>query len=124
MAVRSAIARWEGDLRGGGGTMALGSAAFEGQYSYRSRFEDGAGTNPEELIGAAHAGGFTLGLPHMLAQGAHTPHTVAHSQTRGPTRATPRPGSRRRRAFTSSPSTACRRSPGSSSPPRATCPRS
>ena len=76
MAVRSAIARWEGDLRGGGGTMALGSGAFEGQYSYRSRFEEGAGTNPEELIGAAHAGCFTMALANMLAEAGHTANQV------------------------------------------------
>ena len=49
MAVRTANARWEGSLREGRGTMALGSGAFEGQYSYSSRFEEGTGTNPEEL---------------------------------------------------------------------------
>ena len=55
MPVRNADARWEGDLPNGKGTMRLGGGAFEGQYSFSSRFEDGAGTNPEELIGAALA---------------------------------------------------------------------
>jgi organic hydroperoxide reductase OsmC/OhrA len=50
---RSATARWEGGLQDGKGTMRLGSGAFEGQYSFSSRFEEGTGTNPEELIGAA-----------------------------------------------------------------------
>jgi len=76
MAVRSAIARWEGDLRGGGGTMALGSGAFEGRYSFRSRFEDGTGTNPEELIGAAHAGCFSMALANMLAEAGHTANRI------------------------------------------------
>jgi len=56
--------------------MALGSGAFEGQYSFRSRFEDGTGTNPEELIGAAHAGCFSMAFSNMLAQAGHTPTSV------------------------------------------------
>ena len=68
MAVRSASAVWEGDLRGGSGTMSLGSGAFEGGYSFRSRFEDGEGTNPEELIGAAHAGCFSMALSAELGK--------------------------------------------------------
>jgi len=71
MAVRTANARWEGALREGRGTMALGSGAFEGQYSYSSRFEEGTGTNPEELIGAAHAGCFSMALAHALAEAGH-----------------------------------------------------
>src|SRR6266478_8256381 len=55
MAKRTASAVWEGTLREGKGTVKLGSGAFEGQYSFASRFEEGTGTNPEELIGAAHA---------------------------------------------------------------------
>jgi osmotically inducible protein OsmC len=51
--------------------MALGSGAFEGQYSYSSRFEEGTGTNPEELIGAAHAGCFSMALAHILAEAGH-----------------------------------------------------
>ena len=72
MAVRTANARWDGALREGSGTMALGSGAFEGQYSYSSRFEEGTGTNPEELIGAAHAGCFSMALAHTLAEAGHT----------------------------------------------------
>jgi osmotically inducible protein OsmC len=56
--------------------MALGSGAFEGQYSFRSRFEEGPGTNPEELIGAAHAGCFSMAFSNMLAQAGHTPKSV------------------------------------------------
>src|SRR6266508_1343512 len=55
MPARTATARWEGGLQQGKGTVRLGSGAFEGQYSFSSRFEEGTGTNPEELIGAGHA---------------------------------------------------------------------
>jgi osmotically inducible protein OsmC len=74
--IRESHARWEGDLRQGKGTMALGSGAFEGQYSFGSRFENGTGTNPEELIGAAHAGCFSMAFSNMLAQAGHTPTSV------------------------------------------------
>lgn len=77
MAVRTATAKWEGALRDGAGAMALGSGAFEGRYSYRSRFEEGPGTNPEELIGAAHAGCFSMALANMLAQAGHAPQRVS-----------------------------------------------
>lgn len=80
MAVRNAEAEWQGDLKSGKGTMKLGSGAFEGPYSFQSRMEDGAGTNPEELIGAAHAGCFSMQLSAMLAHGGHPPkrlHTTA-----------------------------------------------
>jgi lipoyl-dependent peroxiredoxin len=56
MAIRTAEAFWEGSSKDGKGKMSVGSGAFEGAYSHSSRFEDGKGTNPEELIGAAHAG--------------------------------------------------------------------
>ena len=62
MATRQAEAEWSGDLKDGRGTMELGSGAFKGAYSFRSRMEDGAGTNPEELLGAAHAGCFSMAL--------------------------------------------------------------
>jgi osmotically inducible protein OsmC len=80
MAVRSAEAEWHGDLKSGDGTMNLGSGAFEGAYSFRSRMEDGAGTNPEELIGAAHAGCYSMALSATLAWAGHPPtriHTTA-----------------------------------------------
>jgi lipoyl-dependent peroxiredoxin len=62
MPARTATARWEGPLQSGHGSMRLGSGAFEGQYSFSSRFEEGTGTNPEELIAAAHAGCFSMAL--------------------------------------------------------------
>jgi len=77
MSVRQAQARWEGDLRSGSGTMRLGSGAFEGSYTFRSRFEDGDGTNPEELVGAAHAGCFSMSLGNLLAQAGHVAEHVS-----------------------------------------------
>ena len=74
--IRDAQAQWKGDLREGTGTMAFGSGAFEGQYSFRSRFADGPGTNPEELIAAAHAGCFSMAFSNLLAQAGHTPKSV------------------------------------------------
>jgi len=76
MAIRKATAQWNGDLKNGKGSMALGSGAFEGQYSFNSRFEEGTGTNPEELIGAAHAGCFSMALSNILAEAGHTPESV------------------------------------------------
>src|SRR5271168_903954 len=72
MPVRSAEAVWEGDLKQGKGRMKLGSGAFEGQYSFSTRFEDGKGTNPEELIAAAHAGCFTMALSAQLGNAGIT----------------------------------------------------
>ncbi|MDY6867085.1 MAG: OsmC family protein [Chloroflexota bacterium] len=72
MIKRTAQARWQGDLKNGRGSMALGSGAFEGQYSFTSRFEDGKGTNPEELIGAAHAGCFSMALSSALSNDGYT----------------------------------------------------
>ena len=80
MAVRTSEAEWQGNLAEGKGTMKLGSGAYQGQYSFKSRFESGTGTNPEELIGAAHAGCFSMALSHGLSQAGHTPkrvHTTA-----------------------------------------------
>jgi osmotically inducible protein OsmC len=61
--------------------MKLGSGAFEGSYSFVSRFESGPGTNPEELIAAAHAGCFSMALSNALAQAGYTPGSVATSAT-------------------------------------------
>jgi osmotically inducible protein OsmC len=77
MPTRSASAVWEGDLRSGKGKMRLGSGAFEGAYSFASRFEEGTGTNPEELAGAAHAGCFSMALSNALASAGHTPTRVS-----------------------------------------------
>ena len=68
MPTRNADARWQGDLKTGKGTMKLGSGAWEGPYSFASRFESGSGTNPEELIGAAHAGCFSMAFANGLAK--------------------------------------------------------
>jgi osmotically inducible protein OsmC len=76
MAVRTARAVWEGNLQAGKGKMSLGSGAFEGQYSFSSRFEDGVGTNPEELIGAAHAGCFSMAFAATLSGSGFEPKSV------------------------------------------------
>ncbi len=76
MPTRSSSARWQGTLKEGAGTMALGSGAFEGPYSFPSRFEEGKGTNPEELIAAAHAGCFSMALSNVLGQAGHTPTSI------------------------------------------------
>jgi osmotically inducible protein OsmC len=72
----TATAEWKGDLKGGEGTMALGSGAWELPYTYLSRFEDGPGSNPEELIGAAQAGCFTMQLSAWLADAGYVPESV------------------------------------------------
>ncbi|MDQ1518111.1 MAG: lipoyl-dependent peroxiredoxin [Actinomycetota bacterium] len=76
MPARTANARWEGGLKDGKGNMRLGGGAFEGQYSFSSRFEEGAGTNPEELIAAAHAGCFSMALSAGLERAGHSPNSV------------------------------------------------
>lgn len=83
MPARTGEAEWKGDLQGGGGEVSLGSGAFHGSYSFKSRFEDAegaAGTNPEELIAAAHAACYSMALSNGLANSGHTAervHTVA-----------------------------------------------
>jgi osmotically inducible protein OsmC len=76
MPTRSAEAVWNGDLMEGDGTMSFGSGAFEGPYSFGSRMEDGPGTNPEELIGAAHAGCFSMQLSGVLSEAGHPPQSI------------------------------------------------
>ncbi len=76
MAIRKASAVWEGSLREGKGTMRLGSGAFEGAYSFSTRFEEAPGTNPEELIGAAHAGCFSMAFSGNLGRAGFTPEYV------------------------------------------------
>ena len=78
MATRNASAQWQGNLKEGDGRMALGSGAFEGPFTFKSRFEEGAGTNPEELIGAAEAGCFTMQLAATLSEAGHTVESVTH----------------------------------------------
>jgi osmotically inducible protein OsmC len=80
MPVRKAEAEWKGTLREGRGTMKLSSGAFQGAYSFGTRFEESPGTNPEELIGAAHAGCFSMALSGALGRAGFAPlriHTVA-----------------------------------------------
>ena len=81
MPTRTAEAEWKGNLAEGGGRLKVGSGAFEGPYTFKSRFEDGqSATNPEELLGAAHAGCFTMALAAQLARERLVPiriHTVA-----------------------------------------------
>lgn len=80
MKTRNAEATWTGNLREGRGAMRLGSGAWEGSYSFGSRMEDQPGSNPEELIGAALAGCFSMALSNALAEAGHTPkrvHTTA-----------------------------------------------
>lgn len=76
MPTRKAHARWEGSLKAGRGRMEFGSGVFTGAYSFASRFEDGAGTNPEELLGAAHAGCFAMALSLVLGQAGFEPEYV------------------------------------------------
>lgn len=68
MAIRKADAEWRGNLAQGSGHMRLGSGAFEGPYDFRSRMGDGRGTNPEELLGAAHAGCYSMALALQLTK--------------------------------------------------------
>jgi osmotically inducible protein OsmC len=81
MPTQKAEAEWKGSLQQGGGRIKLGSGAFEGPYSFKSRFEEGQhSTNPEELIGGAHAGCFTMALTLIMGQAGVTPtrlHTTA-----------------------------------------------
>jgi osmotically inducible protein OsmC len=77
MKTRNARAEWKGNLRAGQGRVATGSGAFDGAYSFTSRFEDGAGTNPEELLAAAHAGCFSMALAHGLTSAGYDPERIA-----------------------------------------------
>jgi len=81
MAIRSSSAEWKGTLKEGAGTMKLGSGAYEGPYTYASRFESGPGTNPEELVGAAHAGCFSMFLAALLTDAGYPPVRVATTAT-------------------------------------------
>ncbi len=76
MAVRTAEAEWSGTLMGGKGSMELGSGAFEGPFSFQSRMEEGTGTNPEELIGAAHAGCYSMQFSAMLEHAGFPPDKI------------------------------------------------
>lgn len=76
MATRNGSAEWKGDLKGGGGTVKVGDGVFEGPYSFSSRFEEGEGTNPEELLAAAHAGCFAMALSLIIGEDGHTPESL------------------------------------------------
>lgn len=83
MPVRKADAVWEGNLKEGNGHLKLGSGVFEGAYSFSSRFEEGTGTNPEELIGAALAGCFSMALANGLTQSGYSPKRIyTHASVR------------------------------------------
>lgn len=77
MAARTGSAQWQGDLKGGNGTLTVGDSVFSGAYSFSSRFEEGEGTNPEELIAAAHASCYAMALSNILAQHGHAPESVS-----------------------------------------------
>jgi lipoyl-dependent peroxiredoxin len=75
--IRTSKAQWNGSLKDGKGTVSLGSGAYDGQYSFSSRFESGTGTNPEELVAAAHAGCFSMALSAGLGKAGITPNRIA-----------------------------------------------
>ncbi|HEU5063007.1 MAG TPA: OsmC family protein [Solirubrobacterales bacterium] len=76
MATRNGSAEWRGDLKGGSGTVKVGDGVFEGAYSFSSRFEEGEGTNPEELLAAAHAGCFSMALSLIIGEDGHAPESL------------------------------------------------
>ena len=76
MASRNGSARWDGDLQGGNGTVTVGDDVWTGAFSFASRFEEGEGTNPEELIAAAHAGCFSMALSGVLGKAGHEPQSI------------------------------------------------
>lgn len=76
MITRKADARWTGELKTGDGHIRLGSGAFEGKYSFTTRFEGTPGANPEELLGAAHAGCYSMALNNMMFGAGHAPKSV------------------------------------------------
>jgi lipoyl-dependent peroxiredoxin len=76
MATRNGSAEWRGDLRSGDGDLTVGDDVFKGAYSFSSRFEEGEGTNPEELIAAAHAACFSMALSNMMAEHGHPAESV------------------------------------------------
>jgi len=81
MIKRKAEARWEGELKTGKGNIKLGSGAFEGPYSFGTRFEGAPGTNPEEMLGGAHAACFSMALSLALTQAGYAPKSVATTAT-------------------------------------------
>ena len=78
---RKATARWAGDLKSGTGSLRVESGTLDAPFSFQSRFEQGGGTNPEELLGAAHAGCYSMALSHALASAGHHPTSVETTAT-------------------------------------------
>lgn len=76
MKTRKALARWEGTLKEGKGILNMGSFHQELPYNFTSRFEDGKGTNPEELIAAAHSGCFSMALSGLIAEEGFNPKSI------------------------------------------------
>lgn len=76
MIERTSQATWKGNLKQGSGTLRLHSGLYEGPYTFATRFENAKGTNPEELIGAAHAACYSMALSHMLSEAGHVPDYV------------------------------------------------
>jgi lipoyl-dependent peroxiredoxin len=89
MPKRTSSAVWDGDLKSGKGTMRLGQTGYEGPYTFASRFEEGKGTNPEELIAAAHAGCYSMALSADLGGAGYSPRRVS---TRAHVTVSPKPG--------------------------------
>lgn len=81
MTTRTSSAEWKGTLKEGAGTMTLGSGAYSGPFTFASRFESGPGTNPEELIAAAHAGCYSMFLSALLTKAGFTPTRIATTAT-------------------------------------------
>jgi osmotically inducible protein OsmC len=81
MAIRTSFAEWKGTLKEGAGTMKPGRGGYEGPFTYASRFESGPGTNPEELLGAAHAGCFSMFLAGLLTGAGFKPTRIATTAT-------------------------------------------
>jgi lipoyl-dependent peroxiredoxin len=77
MATRNGTAEWQGDLKSGSGNLSVGSGLFSGAFSFKTRFEEEPGTNPEELIGAAHAGCFSMALSGILSEAGHAPDSIS-----------------------------------------------
>jgi osmotically inducible protein OsmC len=76
MTARNGSAEWKGSIESGSGSVTVGDGVFEGPYSYESRFAEGAGTNPEQLIAAAHAACFTMALSSVLGTAGHAPDSL------------------------------------------------
>ena len=76
MAIRNGSAEWRGDLKGGEGDLTVGDGVFKGAYTFSSRFEEGEGTNPEELVAAAHAACFSMFLSGVLSNHGHPPESI------------------------------------------------